>query len=327
MKISLLAFLRCGSPAVNKSSRTNPYWFGSKSYHKTPLYESNPVSYWTGRDGNKKLAFRHVKPCKLGGDNDSDVGRSNTTVLFLNGLLSNMNGTKCNALQIHCTKNGVSFLCFDYRGHGQSSGHFIDCTMHDWVGDASDMLDHVISLGKEQQQEANVILIGSSLGAWISLVLAMKRPDVITAVIGIGSAIDYTSDTYKDKLTDEQRAMWENSVGSSSTSKIFEVSSPYLDDAYPFTRDLYQSGNDYLICQDHHYFEGIANRQLRCPVRFLHGSEDDVIHFQKIYDVANALQSKYSATDISIKLLKGGDHRLSRADDIQAILDTLDEFL
>ncbi len=102
MKISLLAFLRCGSPAVNKSSRTNPYWFGSKSYHKTPLYESNPVSYWTGRDGNKKLAFRHVKPCKLGGDNDSDVGRSNTTVLFLNGLLSNMNGTKCNALQIRC---------------------------------------------------------------------------------------------------------------------------------------------------------------------------------------------------------------------------------
>jgi pimeloyl-ACP methyl ester carboxylesterase len=90
--------------------------------------------------------------------------------------------------------------------------------MHDWVGDAFDMLDHIIS----QQQESHVILIGSSLGAWISLVLAMKRPDVITAVIGIGSAIDYTSHIYHAKLTGEQR----NAVEGISTSKIFEVSSP-----------------------------------------------------------------------------------------------------
>jgi dipeptidyl aminopeptidase/acylaminoacyl peptidase len=62
-------------------------------------------------------------------------------------------------------------------------------------------------------------------------------------------------------------------------------------------------------------------------VRFLHGSEDDVIRFEKIYDVAVALQSKYSGTDISIELLKGGDHRLSREEDISAILDTLDELL
>ena len=133
---------------------------------------------------------------------------------------------------------------FDYRGHGQSSGHFIDCTMHDWVTDASDMLDYDY-IG----QESNVILIGSSLGAWISLVLAMQRPDEITAVIGIGSAIDFTSDTYNTKLTDQQRKMWENPVQTSSTSNAFEISSPYLDNAYPFTRELYQSGNDYLTAK------------------------------------------------------------------------------
>lgn len=98
-KISLLAFLRCGCK--------------SSSIISTRLYESNPVSYWTGRDCNKKLAFRHTKPCELGGGNVNDNGRSNSTVLFLNGLLSTMNGTKCNALQRHCNKNGVSFLCFD----------------------------------------------------------------------------------------------------------------------------------------------------------------------------------------------------------------------
>ena len=305
MKISLLTFLQYWCTDVK-------YRHESKSC-ATILRESNQMSYWTGCD--KKLAFQHV-----------DVGRSNTTVIFVNGLLSSMYGTKCNALLSYCKKNGLGFLCFDYRGHGKSSGHFIDCTMHDWVADASDMLDHVISLGKEQHQESNVILVGSSLGAWISLVLAMQRPDEISAVIGIGSAIDFTSMTY-NKLTDEQRTMWENSIESSPTSNVFRVSSPYLDDAFPFTRDFYLSGNDYLICQDNHLSRGIANRELRCPVRFLHGDEDDIIPYARIFDAADALQSKYSGKDVMIKLLKGGDHRLSTEDDVTVILETLHELL
>ena len=191
--------------------------------------------------------------------------------------------------------------------------------MHDWIEDASDMLDYV-------GHDSNVILIGSSLGAWISLVVAMQRPDVITAVIGIGSAIDFTSDTYHTKLTDQQRKLWEDPVQTSSTSNAFEISSPYLDNAYPFTRELYRSGNDYLICQDNHLSK-IAHRELKCPVRFLHGDEDDVIPYTKIFDAADALQSKHSATDIAIKLIKGGDHRLSNADDISSLLDTLTDFL
>lgn len=313
MKISLLAFLRYG--CVDDKYRCH----GTKSSFKTMLHESNQVSYLTGINCNKKLAFRRDEP---GADDSYSVGRSNTTVMFVNGLLSSMNGTKCSALQRYCKKNNLSFLCFDYRGHGQSSGQFIDCTMHDWIADASDMLDYIVSLGKEQNQDSNVILIGSSLGAWISLLLAMQKPDAITAVIGIGSAIDYTSDTY-DKLSVEQRT----SMETSSSSNPLRISSPYLDGAFPFTRDLYLSGNDYLICEDNHLSKGIVYRELRCPVRFLHGDEDDVVPYTKIYDAASALRSKYSGKDITIKLLKAGDHRLSTADDVTAILDTLDEFL
>ena len=87
------------------------------------------------------------------------------------------------------------------------------------------------------------------------------------------------------------------------------------------------SGNDYLICQDNHLSKGIVNRELRCPVRFLHGDEDDVVPYTKIYDATSALRSKYSGTDITIKLCKAGDHRLSTADDVTAILDTLDGIL
>ncbi len=288
------------------------------------LHGSNEVSYWTGTKCNKKLAFRHDEP---GAHNSYSSGRSNTTVMFVNGLLSSMNGTKCRALQRYCKKNCVSFLCFDYRGHGQSSGQFIDCTMHDWIADASDMLDYIVSLGEEQNQESNVILIGSSLGAWISLVLAMQKPDAISAVIGIGSAIDYTSDTYDKLLSNEQRAIWKNSMETSSSSNHFRISSPYLDDGFPFSRDLYISGNDYLICQDSLRSKGIMNCELKCPVRFLHGDEDDVVPYAKIYDAASALRSKYYGKDITMKLLQAGDHRLSTADDVTAILDTLDELL
>lgn len=156
--------------------------------HAPPFDSKKPVAYWTG--SGKKLAYRHVKPRSVGKCNSAAV------VLFLNGLLSNMNGTKCNFLQQHCEKIGAGFSCFDYRGHGESSGHFVDCTMHDFVADASDMLDHAISLGKQddpKQQQPNIILVGSSLGAWIALILAMNRSDVnICAVVGIGSAIETT---------------------------------------------------------------------------------------------------------------------------------------
>lgn len=287
-----------------------------------PPFDSKPVAYWTGSE--KKLAYRHVKPRSVGKCNSAAV------VLFLNGLLSNMNGTKCNFLQQHCEKIGAGFHCFDYRGHGESSGHFVDCTVHDWVADASDMLDHAISLGKQddpkQQQQPNIILVGSSLGTWIALILAMNRSDSnICAVVGIGSAIDFTYNTFNDKLTYEQRAMWEGSVESNSTSNVIELCSPYLDDKFPFTKDLYKSGNEYLIMD----YTGQRNqhKKLRYPVRFLHGSEDDVIHFSEIYKVAEVLKSKYGAVDVSINILPGADHRVSRLDDIAVILDTVDEFL
>ncbi len=100
---------------------------------------------------------------------------------------------------------------------------------------------------------------------------------------------------------------------------------PYLDDKFPFTKDLYKSGNEYLIMD----YTGQRNqhKKLRYPVRFLHGSEDDVIHFSEIYKVAEVLKSKYGAVDVSINILPGADHRVSRLDDIAVILDTVDEFL
>ena len=102
------------------------------------------------------------------------------------------------------------------------------------------------------------------------------------------------------------------------------VYSPYLTEPYPFSRALYASGNDYLLCQnlpDRH------SDSLSCPVRFLHGLDDDVVPFETVTNAVKVLQEKFKAKDITVSLLGGGDHRLSRPEDIKAILKTLGELL
>jgi len=103
------------------------------------------------------------------------------------------------------------------------------------------------------------------------------------------------------------------------------VYSPYLAEPYPFSRALYESGNDYLLCQnlsDEH-----SNNTLSCPVRFLHGIGDDVVPLETVTNAVKVLREKYRAMDVTVRLLDGGDHRLSRPDDIKVILKTMNEFL
>ena len=267
-----------------------------------------------------------------------------------------MFGTKCHSLREFCQNRGIGFLCFDYRGHGSSSGNFIDFTLHDWIDDARNMLNHVIlranggvaspcTQQQHQQQkltnplQQKVILVGSSMGAWIALHLAMECSESISAVIGVGSAIDFTYHTFHEKLTAEQRAAWtneerdtcKNDVKNEAEEKdsIFYISSPYLDEPYPFSKALYESGNQYLMCHNKPGDNSsIRNGEikLKCPVRFLHGMDDDVVHWSEAIHAVEILQSKFQCVDVKVKLLEG-DHRLSRPEDISVLMDTLEEFL
>lgn len=294
-------------------------------------------------NGHIDIAYRYFTPS----DDESNDSREKTftpvpIVIFLNGLLSNMSGTKSRSLQKYANDKGAGFLCFDYRGHGNSSGNFVDCTMHDWMEDARNMLDYAMSLSKRnltsfarnnehvredhehESMRPKVILVGSSVGAWIALRLAMERPNLVTCVIGIGSAIDFTHTTYQ-KLTVKQQKIL------SSENQVVTISSPYLDEPFPFSSAFYESGNHYLLCHDppSRSADFVINRQfkLSCPVRFLHGLEDDVAHWSTITNAVEILRLKYYGEDIAAKLLDGGDHRLSRMEDISVLMETLDEFL
>ena len=276
---------------------------------------------------NVRIAYRYFVPSV------QPKNSAKTTVVFLNGLLSNMSGIKSKSIQQFANEKGASYVCFDYRGHGKSSGIFIDCTMHTWIEDARNMIEHAMNLaGDGEEQE--VILIGSSIGAWIALHLALEcAQHNISGLIGIGSAIDFTQQTFEKKLTEEQQSILTNEQTKFNNPTV-NVHSPFLTEIYPFSQALYESGNEYLLCNDSYpvsyrgNYMDIMVSDIKCSsqvrIVFLHGSDDDVVPSSTITKTVDIIQSKYHAKDVSAKILNGGDHRLSREDDIAVILDTLD---
>ena len=121
---------------------------------------------------NVKISYRYYK-------------RSKKTLIFLHGLLSDMSGKKSNFLNNYCKKNKISYLCFDFQGHGRSSGEFTNFGISDWYND----LDNIIKYLKIK----NFILVGSSMGGWVAITYALIHPRKVTKLIGIAPAPDFTT--------------------------------------------------------------------------------------------------------------------------------------
>jgi len=119
-------------------------------------------------------------------------------VIFLGGFKSDMAGTKAVYLEEQCKARGQGYLRLDYSGHGYSGGKFEDGTIGSWKNDALAVIDHL--------QLRDVILVGSSMGGWISLIMTVQRPDLVKAVIGIAAAPDFTDDMWFNRLDDKLRA-------------------------------------------------------------------------------------------------------------------------
>lgn len=263
-----------------------------------------------------------------------------TTIIFLPGLMSSMKGTKSKALLEYCLRRSHSYLCFDYRGHGESDGRFEECNIHDWMNDSRSIINLAVSkrhngegkgsinTSNEKSTSPNIILVGSSMGAWIALNLALEFSHLISAVIGIGSAIDFTRHMYQTNLTNEQRALWteEQTNSRRSEDEFVMLSSPYLEDPFPLTRHLYESGKTYLLSQDRNY-EHTSNKKLKCAVRLLHGDNDEIVPLSKVIDDAFLLRTKYECNDVRVTEILDGDHRLSRNEDVTVLLQTLDDIL
>ena len=219
-------------------------------------------------------------------------------LIFLGGFNSAMTGVKAEWLHRRAAASGRAFLRFDYRGHGASSGRSEDGCIGDWADDAAEVLARLTS-GPQ-------ILIGSSMGGWIALLLARRYPELITGLVGIAAAPDFTEDGIATRLTADQRRQLQ-------VDGRIAVPSQYSDDPYILTRRLLVEGRNHLLLR--------APLRLDCPVRLLHGTADPDVDPA----VALRLLDHLDGPDTRLTLVKGADHRFSDDRALDILGRTIDE--
>lgn len=216
------------------------------------------------------------------------TGRS-PTLMFLPGYASDMEGTKAVALDAFAEAQGLAMLRFDYSGTGSSEGRFEDGTLGGWLDEALHLVDTLIA--------GPAILVGSSMGGWVALLMAAHRPDRIAGLIGIAAAPDFTDWGYTDA---EKQVLRE-------TGRL-EQPNPYGPDPQLTTFGFWQSGEALRLLDG-----PIA---VDCPVRLIHGDADNEVP----PDIAVRTMQQLRSADVQLTIVKGGGHRLSARHEIEAIL-------
>lgn len=219
-------------------------------------------------------------------------------VVFLGGFMSDMTGTKAQFLHEWTHAQGRAFLRFDYSGHGQSSGAFQDGSIGDWAEDALAMITAMT--------DGPQILVGSSMGGWISLLIAKAIPGRIAGMVGIAPAPDFTEDSMWSGFDEAQRTelMRDGQI---------TIPSDYSPDGYPITRRLIEDGRRHLVL--------CAPLALPFPVRILQGTDDTDVPPA----VALRLLEHADCPDMRLTLVKGADHRFSTPDCLAMIADSVEQ--
>ncbi|WP_428607230.1 alpha/beta fold hydrolase [Sedimenticola sp.] len=220
-------------------------------------------------------------------------------ILFLGGFKSDMSGIKATTFEQWCRKHQRAFVRFDYSGHGQSSGDFESGTIGEWLGDALTVLD--------QLTEGPQILIGSSMGGWISLLATLARPNRVHALITLACATDFTQRLLMPMFTESQRQQLQQG-GRVLIPCDYDDQQPY-----PITQQLLEEGRNHLLLDN--------TIPIRCPVRLFHGMKDPDVPWDFSRRTCEQLESK----DATLTLIKQGDHRLSEPGDLQLILYSLSQ--
>ncbi|HEX8841738.1 MAG TPA: alpha/beta hydrolase [Sphingomicrobium sp.] len=220
---------------------------------------------------------------------------SSPTLVFFPGYASDMEGGKALALDAFAQRRGLSMLRFDYSGTGSSGGNFEDGTLSLWLEEALAAVD--------QLTQGPLVLVGSSMGGWIALHVALLRRERVQALVGIAAAPDFTDWGFPDHL--KQRL---------AAGETLRRASPYGGEQVT-TAAFWSSGQELrLLARE------IA---IDCPVRLVHGSGDEDVPLEVAFRTMAALRS----SDVQLLVLKGGGHRLSEPHEIEAILRTVEDLL
>ena len=224
--------------------------------------------------------------------------KNKKTLIWFGGLNSDMDGTKAIFLSNLSKKNKINFCRFDYFGHGKSSKRFEDCVISDWLNSGLKIIDEVI--------DTDAILVGSSMGGWISTLISLKRKKRVKGLILIAPAIDMTKNLMWDKFSIKEKK-------EISSKGFLERYTEQYDSSYKITKALINDGKNHLILKD--------KISLSIPIRIFHGVKDDAVPWNLSLD----LMSYFSSSDIKVNFNKNGDHSLSSKSDLKNLGDTVME--
>jgi len=241
---------------------------------------NNPKQNFFLAKNNQKIHYKFIN------------NKSLTTIIFLHGLMSNIKSKKAKHLKKFVDKNKINLLLFEYSGHGRSSGQFTNFSIKDWVADSKLIIKKLVKNNK-------IVLIGSSMGVWIGIILIKYFYKRIKGFIGIASAPDFTEELIWKKLNIIEK----NKI---RKNKIYKLTSSH-NNFYPITKKFLFDGKKILV----------LNKKIKCnfPVELFHGINDSSVSwFYSIRLIKTLISKKFNLT-----IIDDGDHSLSRTKDLNKI--------
>jgi len=241
---------------------------------------NNPKQNFFLTKNNQKIHYEFIN------------NKSLTTIIFLHGLMSNIQSKKAKHLKKFVNKNKINLLLFEYSGHGKSSGKFTDFSIKNWVNDSRSIIKKLIKKNK-------IVLVGSSMGAWIGVILIKYFYQRIKGYVGIASAPDFTEELIWKKLNTSEK----NNI---KKNRIYKLKSNH-NNFYPITKKFIIDGKKNLI----------LNKKIKCnfPVELLHGINDSSVPWFYSLKLLKTLISK----KINLTIINDGDHSLSRDQDLKKL--------
>ena len=250
----------------------------------TPLdsIDPPPLAYFDPGDG-RRIAYRK---------RDKHPEVPGPTLVFLPGYASDMDGTKAADIDKFAAAAGLACLRFDYSGTGSSGGDFAAGTLDRWLDEALSAIDLLT--------DGPLIVIGSSMGGWLALHAALKRPERVKGVVTIAAAPNFTDWGF---TPEEKETIW-------NEGKL-ERPNPYGEAPQVTYRDFWKSGEAMRLL-----YKPI---EVGCPVRLIHGDKDSEVPVGVAFKTLEDLHS----ADVQLTLIKWGDHRLSKPHEIEVIIRTI----
>ena len=232
-------------------------------------------------ENGEKISFRH------------NPGQKGTEIVFMHGTLSDKNASKSLFLEDFCKKNNIGYTAFDFIGHGASSGKYTDGTIGIWLANALEIIDRVTA--------GSLILVGSSMGGWISLLAAGKRPDRMRAIVGLAAAADFTVDLWASFSEAQKKTVREKG--------IVYTPNGWTAEGDPWTLALFEDAEKYLLLNTKN------GLNIDCPITLIHGAKDDCVPVETAFKIMDCAKTE----NVKVIVLKNSGHRLSEPKELNVL--------